>query len=143
MNQKQRDYLIKRLQKLAEEKKASFRLDPPDISRFIGELKLIKEPALLALINRKLLLKEDMNGWGDKAQVIGIKNDYGQIYVGDVYSNYKEVNAKCKEFCKKHYDVYDKRLISIDKECQIHCDKIVFAESYEEALAILGEFTKF
>ena len=143
MNQKQRDYLIKRLQKLAEEKKANFKVEEPNLEPFIKKLKPVIPGELFAVLHKELKPEGYKPYTTDYKRVSTLTDTSHAIHSRDFYSNYDEVQKEVREFCKKHYDVYDKRLISIDKECQIHCDKIVFAESYEEALAILGEFTKF
>jgi len=140
MNQKQRDYLTKRLQKLAEEKKASFKVEDPDLTPFKKKLKT--DPAKISA-KLKDQVSESHLGYGNNSQVDGLSFGSVYIYAEDYYTNFHEVNKEAQAFCKKHYKLYDDRLASVNKKCQTLCDKIVFAESYEEALAVLEEFTKF
>jgi len=146
MNQKQRDYLIKRLQKLAEEKKSAFKVEEPDANPFIKQLKMKNHNELVNLLTSKIKVSERKNynyNIKDYDRVYDLNDNYSSIYASNIYSNYSEVSEAFQAFCKKHYKVYNDRLASIDKECQNHCDKIVFAESYDEALKIIQEFTKF
>ena len=145
MNQKQRDYLVKRLQKLAEMKKVSFRVEDPDVKPFIKKLKLKSFTDIMSIkgIQKLIKIEPHRNGWTKKDSINGLDNDSEYLHTKDFYTNFDEIDEQIKEFCKKHYSIVDKRKNSVDDKCEELCDKIILAESYEEALEVIQEFSKF
>jgi len=53
MNQKQRDYLIKRLEEIKKEKKNKFYLEEPDAKPFIKRIKMASDSMLAKLIKNE------------------------------------------------------------------------------------------
>lgn len=125
-------------------------MEEPDPAPFIKKLKQIPAQELVNFIIKKLNVRNSIHQDYDyKTKVSGPKivngfsEDSWYVYARDFYTNYEVVENEYKELCKKHYQTYDERLKSIDDRCQEYCDKIVFAETYDEALKIIKEFTKF
>lgn len=144
LNQKQREYLTKRLQSLAVQKKASFKVEEPNLEPFMKKLKSVTPEKIFAILHKEVK-PSIYRPWhnGVRERVDGFVKNSHSIGSDDFYSNFKEIQKEAEEFCKKHYKVFDERLKSIDDRCQEYCDKIVFAETYDEALKIISEFTKF
>ena len=157
MNQKQRDYLIKRLKKIKDEKITGFHIDEPDPKPFIKMLKTVRIAPIIDKINKEFgditnsiesgyyadlgrRYKEYVNG--TKIDHLSIQNSV-KIERDEYYTNLDKVQEKYKEHCKRHYQRVTDRHEAIEKKYVLLCDKIVFAEDYTEALSFIEQFLKF
>ena len=156
MNQKQRDYLIKRLEVIKNEKIASFKVEDPNLEPFIRKLKIERVGVLMNKINKVFKNPENKTKgsyydytqkgrpWTISSKVTGFSTGgYAKIEDSDYFTNLDEIQEKYREHCEKHYQVVTDRHKLIETKYVEMCDQIIFAEDYEQAAKLIKEFLKF
>ena len=139
MNQKQRDYLIKRLGSIKDEKKKLFKVEEIDTEKLAGKLKLISDSKLLELVKTKIAEKV-------KYRIGNLTESYNSdvdIELKEAFSNASESDKEYKKLEKDRSRLQFVRMQSIENKYNELCDRLIFAESYEEAIKLITEFSKF
>lgn len=155
MNQKQRDYLIKRLEGIKQEKLAT-KLPDPNFKPFIKKIKYIPSAKILDLVSSEIEKKvKNINNYKSsnydykrkefiEGEVTRLSYDASYFsFTLDELTNILEVDAEYRDYVKKYYAGEEQRKQHIELKFQQLCDKIVFAESYDEALKLIQEFVNY
>ena len=155
MNQKQRDYLIKRLEKIKDEKIAGYHIDEPDPKPFIKMLKTARIVSIIDRMNKEFgnitnktesgyYVGKGYGNYVNGTKIIGLYSiNSVTIKPEEYYTNLSKVREKYAEHCKKHYQKETDRHEAIEREYVKMCDQIVFAEDYKEAAKLIEQFLKF
>ena len=138
MNQKQRDYLIKRLEQIKTSK----------IAEISGEkdYEIIYEKAKkkIEVIPNSKLLKEIQTGIkafiDNRISVIDRYNGSYDYDFADAIVNKSEIAKFVKEESAKVKEELYKQTLKIENKCKELQDKVMFAESYDDAIKIISEF---
>lgn len=137
MNQKQRDYLIKRLTVVKGQKIGSITFPSYD-KVIINMVKKISDKQILKLVHKRVDKKVR-----DK---VGSYTRYSSdldLEIGDIVSNAKECDEQVRKEKELNNAIKNDKIKSITEKYNEMCDKIIFAESYEEASKLMEEFLKF
>jgi len=139
MNQKQRDYLIKRLDEIRRQKIANLELTPIDKQPYLDKIKIANTNKIIDLVTGKIeSTVKDLLNRNYFYEGIGFCID-----IVDITLNAKEVYESYDKARDKAYSVITQKKQSVDKKYNELCDKLIFADDYEEASKLIAEFTKF